>query len=73
MKSWILLGQNNNWKATTLGKHATLGGKDTLTCLYLSRLDQVKKRIIEYLSVAKIKGDLKAPIICFVGPVSDSR
>lgn len=33
-------------------------------------LDQVKKRIIEYLSVIKIKGDLKAPIICFVGPVS---
>ncbi|KAL0086468.1 ATP-dependent protease La [Phycomyces blakesleeanus] len=31
-------------------------------------LDHVKKRIIEYLSVAKIKGDLKAPIICFVGP-----
>lgn len=33
-------------------------------------LDHVKKRIIEYLSVIKIKGDLKAPIICFVGPVS---
>ncbi|KAG0170733.1 ATP-dependent serine protease [Apophysomyces sp. BC1034] len=31
-------------------------------------LEHVKKRIIEYLSVAKIKGDLKAPIICFVGP-----
>lgn len=34
-------------------------------------LDHVKKRIIEYLSVIKIKGDLKAPIICFVGPVSN--
>ncbi|CDH50481.1 atp-dependent protease la [Lichtheimia corymbifera JMRC:FSU:9682] len=31
-------------------------------------LDHVKKRIIEYLSVIKIKGDLKAPIICLVGP-----
>lgn len=31
-------------------------------------LDHVKKRIIEYLSVIKIKDDLKAPIICFVGP-----
>ncbi|ORZ12756.1 ATP-dependent protease La [Absidia repens] len=31
-------------------------------------LDHVKKRIIEYLSVVKIKGDLKSPIICFVGP-----
>lgn len=33
-------------------------------------LQHVKKRIIEYLSVIKIKGDLKAPILCFVGPVS---
>ncbi|KAG0750138.1 hypothetical protein G6F23_000439 [Rhizopus arrhizus] len=31
-------------------------------------LKHVKKRIIEYLSVIKIKGNLKAPIICFVGP-----
>lgn len=35
-------------------------------------LDHVKKRMIEYLSVIKIKGDLKAPILCFVGPVSIS-
>jgi hypothetical protein len=34
------------------------------------RLEHVKKRIIEYLSVVKIKGDLKAPIICLAGPVS---
>lgn len=33
-------------------------------------LDKVKKRIMEYLSVVKIKGDLRAPILCFVGPVS---
>lgn len=33
-------------------------------------LEHVKKRMIEYLSVIKIKGDLKAPIICLVGPVS---
>ncbi|ORZ05996.1 ATP-dependent protease La [Absidia repens] len=31
-------------------------------------LDHVKKRVIEYLSVVKMKGDLKAPILCFVGP-----
>jgi hypothetical protein len=33
-------------------------------------LDNVKRRVLEYLSVIKVKGDLKAPIICFVGPVS---
>ncbi|KAK4517668.1 Histone H4 [Mucor velutinosus] len=31
-------------------------------------LKHVKKRIIEYLSVIKLKGDLKAPILCLVGP-----
>lgn len=31
-------------------------------------LEDVKKRIIEHLSVLKLKGDMKAPIICLVGP-----
>ena len=31
-------------------------------------LDKVKDRIIEYLAVLKLKGDLKSPILCFVGP-----
>lgn len=31
-------------------------------------LHDVKKRILEYLAVLKLKGDLKAPIICLVGP-----
>ena len=31
-------------------------------------LDKVKKRIIEYLAVLKLKEDMKAPILCFYGP-----
>jgi len=31
-------------------------------------LEKVKKRIIEYLAVLKLKRDMKAPIICLVGP-----
>jgi ATP-dependent Lon protease len=30
-------------------------------------LDKVKDRIVEYLAVRKLKGDMKGPILCFVG------
>lgn len=31
-------------------------------------LTKVKERILEYLSVLKLKGNMKAPILCFYGP-----
>ncbi len=31
-------------------------------------LEKVKKRILEYLAVRKLKKDMKGPILCFVGP-----
>lgn len=31
-------------------------------------LDEVKDRILEYLAVLKLKGDMKSPILCLYGP-----
>jgi len=31
-------------------------------------LEKVKERVLEFLAVLKMKGDLKGPILCFVGP-----
>lgn len=31
-------------------------------------MDKIKERLLEYLAVLKLKGDMKSPILCFVGP-----
>ncbi len=31
-------------------------------------MGKIKDRILEYIAVLKLKGDLKSPILCFVGP-----
>ena len=31
-------------------------------------MQKVKERILEYLAVLKLKGDMKSPILCFLGP-----
>ncbi len=31
-------------------------------------IHKIKERILEYLAVLKLKGDMKSPILCFIGP-----
>lgn len=31
-------------------------------------MTKIKERLLEYLAVLKLKGDMKSPILCFVGP-----
>ena len=31
-------------------------------------MGKIKNRILEYLAVLKLKGDMKSPILCFIGP-----
>jgi len=54
----------------------TVSTEDNLDILQAQRvlnedhydLEKVKRRILEYLSVRKLKADMKGPILCFVGP-----
>ena len=45
-----------------------IGHADTILDEDHYDLEKVKKRILEYLAVRKLKQDMKGPILCFVGP-----
>ena len=55
------------WSKTTPDK---LDVDDCKRCLDEDHfgLDKVKKRIVEYIAVRKLRADKKGPILCFVGP-----
>ena len=55
------------WRVTT---EDTLGVKHARKILDEDHygLEKVKKRIVEYLAVRKLKDDMKGPILCMVGP-----
>jgi ATP-dependent Lon protease len=55
------------WSKTTQDK---LDPADVRRCLDEDHfgLEKVKKRIVEYIAVRKLRADKKGPILCFVGP-----
>jgi len=55
------------WQKTTNDK---IDVQDCKRCLDEDHfgLDKVKKRIVEYMAVRKLRSDKKGPILCFVGP-----
>src|SRR5579862_7146068 len=55
------------WSKTTADK---LDTADVRRCLDEDHygLDKVKKRIVEYIAVRKLRADKKGPILCFLGP-----
>ena len=55
------------WSVTTEDRLDPLAARQALDEDHYD-LDKVKERIVEYLAVRKLKGDLKGPILCFVGP-----
>ncbi len=55
------------WSRSTEDKLDIAAAREVLDADHYD-LDKVKDRILEYLSVLKLKHDLKGPILCFVGP-----
>lgn len=55
------------WNKTTPDK---LDPADVRRCLDEDHfgLEKVKKRIVEYIAVRKLRADKKGPILCFIGP-----
>ncbi|KAG1468539.1 hypothetical protein G6F56_003776 [Rhizopus delemar] len=66
-RSYLELLADLPWNAKTEDMIDIQRAKEELDSDHFG-LDYVKKRIVEYLSVMKIKGDIKAPILCFLGP-----
>jgi ATP-dependent Lon protease len=55
------------WETTTVDRLDPIEARRVLDEDHYD-LDKVKERIVEYLAVRKLKGDMKGPILCFVGP-----
>lgn len=55
------------WDETTEDSYDLKKAKKTLDEDHFG-MNKIKERILEYLAVLKLKGDMKSPILCFVGP-----
>lgn len=55
------------WEVSTKDNLDIVAAQETLDADHYD-LEKVKKRIVEYLAVRKLKQDMKGPILCFVGP-----
>ncbi|MEK7224440.1 MAG: endopeptidase La, partial [Bacteroidota bacterium] len=55
------------WETYTEDHYDLKKAKKTLDIDHYG-MQKIKERILEYLAVLKLKGDMKSPILCFVGP-----
>lgn len=67
MLNYLELMLDLPWEETTKDQFDLLQVKKVLDKDHYG-LEKVKERILEHLAVLKLKGDMKAPIICLVGP-----
>jgi len=55
------------WEEFTEDKYDLAKAKKVLDADHYG-MHKIKERILEYLAVLKLKGDMKSPILCFYGP-----
>ena len=55
------------WEEYTLDQYDLKKAKKVLDHDHYG-MAKIKERILEYLAVLKLKGDMKSPILCFLGP-----
>lgn len=55
------------WEEYTADNYDLTNAKKVLDADHYG-MQKIKNRILEYLAVLKLKGDMKSPILCFVGP-----
>ena len=55
------------WDETTPDNYDLKNARKVLDADHYG-MQKIKERILEYLAVLKLKGDMKSPILCFVGP-----
>lgn len=58
---------NLPWQEYTADNYDLKNAKKVLDTDHYG-MQKIKSRILEYLAVLKLKGDMKSPILCFVGP-----
>lgn len=55
------------WESYTADNYDLKNAKKVLDADHYG-MSKIKTRILEYLAVLKLKGDMKSPILCFLGP-----
>ncbi|MEI6184507.1 MAG: endopeptidase La [Bacteroidota bacterium] len=55
------------WEDCTSDNYDLVNAKKVLDAEHYG-MEKIKNRILEYLAVLKLKGDMKSPILCFLGP-----
>lgn len=55
------------WDEVTTDKYDLKKAREVLDSDHYG-MEKIKERLLEYLAVLKLKGDMKSPILCFVGP-----